>query len=93
MDQMFEEFEAARRKRDGATVGGETGVSAFEDGHHNAPFPQSGNHAARQDETEQIEQGALPPRERDFEQGVRHSIKAARRNSDGVNGPSKDPTS
>ena len=46
---MLEEFEAARRKRDGATVGGETGVAQFEDGHNNAPLPQSGNHT--QDKT------------------------------------------
>ena len=42
MDQMLEEFEAARLKRDGAIVGGETGVAPCEDGHNNAPFPQSG---------------------------------------------------
>ena len=60
-----------------AIVGGETGVSPFEDGdrHNNAPFPHSGNHTPGQDEVEEIEQGALPPRERDLEQGVRHSVK------------------
>ena len=76
---MLEEFEAARRKRDGAIVGGETGVSPLEDGHNNAPFPRSGNHTPGQDEVEEIEQGALPPRERDLEQGVRHSVQTHRR--------------
>ena len=91
MDQMLEEFEAAQRKRDRATVGGETCVVPFENGHNNAPFPQSGNHTPRQDDVEEIEQGALPPRERDLEQRVRHSVKThcrihanprARRNSE-----------
>ena len=64
-DQMLEEFEAARRKRHRAIVGGETGVSTFEYGHNNAPFPQSGNHTPGQLQVEEIEHGALPPRERD----------------------------
>ena len=41
---MFKELEAARCERDGAIVGGETGVAPFEDGHNDAPFPQSWNH-------------------------------------------------
>ena len=76
MDQMLEEFETAQRKRDRAIVGGETGVAPFEDGHNNAPFPPCGNHhTPGQDEVEEIEQGTLPPREQDLEQGVRHSVK------------------
>ena len=40
-------------------VGAETDVAPFEDGHHDAAFPQSANRAPGEDEIEEFYQDAL----------------------------------
>ena len=74
--QMLEKLETTGSKGDGTVVGRNRSIATFEDGHHDAAFPQRGNCSPREDEVEEVEKGRLPPREWNLEQGVRNSIEA-----------------
>ena len=94
---MLEDFEAARRKRDRAIIGGKTGVAPFEDGHNNTPFPQSGNLTPGQG-LKILSKGAVTKEILNKENGTPSRPTAestqtprARRNFDALIGPSKVP--
>ena len=52
--------------RDGAKIGGQRRVHAFENRNHNVALPQSGNHTPGEDEVEEVDKYRLPQREIGF---------------------------
>ena len=51
---MLEKLETTGSKGDGTVVGRNRSIATFEDGHHDAAFPQRGNCTPREDEVEEV---------------------------------------